>query len=205
MRVRVQGLATVDPGLISPVGILRILAISLVLSTNVAHSGDFVPTKVDPDPPERGVPADPRVAESTAASWNLDGLYLWLGPIGAATRIEGMWDSTVGGDLSVVRIRERDLVGALGLSVGASRWTERGGGRLWADAIAGTRIGRMVGVSAGPILELDELSHPRFGGSVGAWVFLGVTPYVRVGIVDKLGGFVELGLHIALPVLRRRS
>lgn len=181
-------------------GVLRILAISLIFSTNLAHSETFTPTKVDPDPPPRGTLAEP----AAGPSWNLDGLYLWLGPTGAASRVEAMWDSTVGGDLSVVRIRERDLVGALGINFGASRWTERGGGRIWLDAIAGTRVGRMIGVSAGPILELDELNHPRFGGSVGAWAFLGVTPFVRVGIVHELGGFIEIGLHIALPVVRRR-
>ena len=194
-------MATVHPGLISPVGILRILAFCLAFSTNLAHSDEFVPTRVEPDPPPRRAPT----VVKTDPSWDLDGLYLWLGPSGAASRVDASWDSTIGGDLSLVRVRERDLVGVLGLTLGASRWTERGGGRLWLDAIAGTRVGRMVGVSAGPILELDELAHPRLGGSIGVWGFLGVTPFARVGIVDELGGFIEFGLHIALPVLRRRS
>ena len=92
----------------------------------------------------------------------------------------------------------------LGASVGASRWTERGGGRIWLDALAGTRLGRMVGVSAGPIVELDDLHHPRLGASVGLWAFLGVTPYARVGTVEDLGAFAEIGVHIALPVRRWR-
>jgi hypothetical protein len=61
----------------------------------------------------------------------------------------------------------------------------------------------MVGVSAGPILELNELQHPRYGGSVGLWAFVGVTPFLRVGAVEELGGFAEIGVHIALPVFRR--
>ena len=52
-------------------------------------------------------------------------------------------------------------------------------------------------------VELGELAHPRPGGSIGLWAFVGVTPFVRVGIVEKLGGFAEVGLHISLPVLRR--
>lgn len=180
---------------------LRILAFSLVFSTNVAHSGEFVPTRVDPDPPpRRAAPGD----VDLPPSWDLDGFYLWLGPSGAASRVDGSWDSTIGADLAVIRVREREPLGAIGLSVGASRWTEREGGRLWVDAIAGTRIGRMVGISAGPILELADLAHPRFGGSVGLWAFLGVTPFLRVGAVEELGGFIEMGVHIALPVLRRR-
>jgi hypothetical protein len=135
---------------------------------------------------------------------DLDGTYVWLGPSGAASRIDAEWDSTVGGDLSLVRVRENDALGAIGASFGAQRWTVRGGGRLWLDAIVGTKIGRMIGLSAGPIVELNELAHPRVGGSVGAWAFVGVAPYVRVGAVQDLGGFVELGVHIALPVVRRR-
>jgi hypothetical protein len=150
----------------------------------------------------------------TRPSWDLDGLYLWLGPTGAASRIarsgprsppDAQWDSTIGASLSFVRVREAEALGAIGASLGASRWTERGGGRVWLDGIVGTRLGRMVGLTAGPLLELSELSRPRVGASVGAWAFVGVTPFVRVGTVQDLGGFVEIGVHIALPVIRRRE
>jgi hypothetical protein len=106
--------------------------------------------------------------------------------------------------VAVVRVREHEPLGAIGATIGGSRWTQRGGGRLWVDGLVGTRLGRMMGVSAGAILELDELSRPRFGASAGLWAFLGVTPFVRVGTVQDLGGFVEVGLHIALPVIRSR-
>jgi hypothetical protein len=185
----------------SPLHTACICACSLIISTNLAQSESFVPTKVDPDPPPRQPPTGP---VEHPPSWDLDGLYVWIGPVGAASRTDEEWDSTIGGDLSVVYVRERSPLGAIGASVGASRWTERGGGRLWLDAIAGTRLGRMVGVSAGPILELSELAHPRIGASAGLWAFVGVTPFVRVGTVRELGGFVEIGLHIALPAVRRR-
>jgi hypothetical protein len=162
----------------------------------------FAPTKVDPDPPARRAP--PAVPAADAApSWDLDGTYLWLGPAGAASHVDGEWDSTIGADLTIIRVRERDLLGVVGGSIGASRWTVRGGGRIWLDALAGTRLVRMVGVSAGPLLELSEVSHPRAGASIGLWAFVGVTPFVRAGMVSELGGFVELGVHIALPVIRR--
>jgi len=177
-------------------------AISLVLCSSLAHSEEFVPTKIDPDPPARRPAA---VEDAAALSSNLDGFYIWLGPTGAASRLDSEWDSTIGADLALVRVREGETLGALGLSFGGSRWTERGGGRVWLDALVGTRVGRMVGVSVGPILELSDLAHPRWGGSVGLWAFLGVTPFVRVGTIDELGGFIEIGLHIALPILRRRS
>lgn len=138
-------------------------------------------------------------------SWDLDGTYLWLGPSGAASHVDSEWDSTIGADAAVVRVRERSRLSAIGGTFGASRWTARGGGRLWLDAIAGTRVlGRTAGVSAGPIIELSDLSHPRWGGSVGVWAFVGITPFLRLGTVQELGMFGEVGLHIALPVLKRR-
>ena len=122
-------MATAHPGLISPVRLLRILAFSLVLCSSLAHSEDFVPTKVDPDPPGRRAPSE----TENPPSWDLDGLYVWLGPVGAASRIDQTWDSTVGGDLSIVRVREREWLGAIGGTVGASRWTERGGRKCGRD------------------------------------------------------------------------
>ncbi len=169
-----------------------------------ARADGFTPTRVDPDPPARDV--RPVVPPAPAApSWDLDGTYLWLGPTGAASRIAADWDSTFGADLSLVRVRERERLGAIGLTLGASRWTARGGGRIWLDGLVGTKVGRMVGVSAGPLLELSELAHPRLGGSVGLWAFVGVAPFVRVGTVGDLGSFVEVGVHVALPVIRRRA
>jgi hypothetical protein len=137
-------------------------------------------------------------------SWDLDGTYLWLGPIGAASFVDASWDSTFGGEAAIVVVREHAPLGLYGANLGASRWTERDGGRLWIDGLVGTRLlGRMMGASLGPILELSELAHPRLGGSIGVWGFAGITPFARVGAVSNLGMFAELGVHIALPVLRR--
>ncbi|MDB4955061.1 MAG: hypothetical protein JWO36_2630 [Myxococcales bacterium] len=162
----------------------------------------FAPTATTPDAPARtGTPTLPEAV--LPPMWNLDGLYLWLGPTGAASRIQSQWDSTFGADLTVVRVREREPLGAIGASFSATRWTVRGGGRLSLDALAGTRLGRMVGVSLGPIVELSDLAHPRLGASVGVWGFVGLTPFARVGVVEQLGAFAEVGVHIALPIIRR--
>jgi hypothetical protein len=159
-------------------------------------------TATMPDPPARAKP--PSVGRgSFGPSWDLDGVYVWLGPTGAASHVDGDWDTTFGGHLAIVRVREREAIGAVGGVVGATLWTARGGGRIWADALLGTRVWRMFGVSAGPLLELSDTTHPRLGGSVGLWGFVGVAPYVRVGTVERLGAFAEIGVHIALPVLRR--
>jgi hypothetical protein len=137
-------------------------------------------------------------------SWDLDGTYLWLGPLGAASRIDARWDSTFGADAAVVVVRERAPLALVGGDLGASRWTARGGGRVWVDGLIGTHLlGHLAGISLGPIVELSDIAHPRPGGSVGVWGFAGVTPFARVGSVANLGMFAEVGLHIALPVMRR--
>jgi len=157
---------------------------------------------VTPDPPARRDP--PTLAPATfQPTWDLDGFYLWLGPVGAASHVDGDWDSIFGADLSFVQVRERAALSAIGASVGASMWTARDGGRLWLDVVAGTRLGgRIVGVTVGPLLELADMAHPRVGGSVGIWGFAGITPFARAGVIDELGAFGEIGVHIALPVWR---
>jgi hypothetical protein len=184
------------------VPIKKLMVVAGLLGSGSVAAAD--PTVTTPDPPQRKT--IPRVGPSGfSASSDLDGLYLWLGPSGAGSHVDGAWDSTFGADVSVVRVREHEAIGAIGGSFGASRWTERGGGRIWVDAMIGTRVlGRMIGMTAGPILELSELAHPKVGGSVGAWMFLGITPFARFGTVQDLGMFGEIGVHIALPVLRRR-
>jgi hypothetical protein len=133
-------------------------------------------------------------------------MYLWLGPTGSAGWIGSGWDSIFGADMTLVRVREREALGTIGGTLGAARWTERGGGRAWLDVLAGTpALGHMFGVSAGPLIEMNDIRHTAIGGSVGLWAFVGITPYARVGAVDGLGKFVEVGVHIALPVLRRRA
>ena len=184
------------------VPIKKLTVIAWLLGVSNFASAD--PATMTPDPPQRK--AIPRVGPSgLPPSWDLDGTYVWLGPSGAGSHVNGDWDSTFGVDAAIVRIRERSSLAAIGGTVGASRWTVRGGGRIWLDALAGTRVlGRMIGISAGPLVELSELSHPRVGGSIGVWGFLGITPFARLGTVQDLGMFGEVGVHIALPVFRRR-
>ena len=157
---------------------------------------------INPDPPSRS--SAPSVPPSSfGPSSNLDGMYLWLGPLAAASHVAANWDSTVGGQLAITRVREHEPLGLIGIAAGGSVWTERRAGRVWVDLVAGTPVaGRMAGVSIGPILELDALAHPRIGGSVGFWAYAGLTPYARAGVVHELGVFAEIGVYVPLPVVR---
>ena len=206
MRSRSVGSGQVQRGLVSaawgPRSPLKKLTVIAGLLGGLAQAEADPSTTIPDIPPRRTTPSVG--PDAFAPSWDLDGVYLWLGPTGAASRVETEWDSTIGADAAIVRVRERDRLAVIGGSLGASRWTERGGGRLWLDAVAGTQVGgRMVGISAGPILELSDLAHPRVGASIGVWGFMGVTPFARVGSVQELGMFGEVGIHVALPVVRR--
>ena len=159
------------------------------------------PIATDPPMATRPVTVPP---SRLAPTWDLDGTYLWLGPVGAASHIAGRWDSTFGAEAALVVVRERAPLSVIGVNLGASRWTARGGGRMWVDGVAGTHLAsHLIGISFGPIVELSDLAHPRPGGSIGVWGFAGITPFARLGTVADLGMFMEVGLHISLPVLRR--
>jgi hypothetical protein len=202
MRSESVGWATNQRGLCSPPRATRCTVICAIYAAFCSIASADSSIAITPDPPPRT--RTPTVGpDRFAPTWDLDGFYVWLGPIGAASMVDATWDTTFGGDLALVRIREREAISAIGLDAGASRWTARDGGRIWVDALVGTRLGgRIYGVSAGPILELSELAHPRIGGSIGAWAFFGITPFARIGVVEELGAFVDVGIHIALPVYR---
>jgi hypothetical protein len=131
-------------------------------------------------------------------------LILWLAPWGARTEAPDGADSCVGGELAVTRVRERQALGLLGGSFGAGRYASSDAGRLWFNAAMGTRRGTgwMMGGSAGAILELSPTARPRLGASAGLWLFVGVVPFVRVATIEGRGVFAEVGVEIALPVVR---
>ncbi|MEZ4400534.1 MAG: hypothetical protein R3B06_10975 [Kofleriaceae bacterium] len=140
----------------------------------------------------------------TRSSADLDGIQLWLGPGGLATRVEGRWESTWGGTVGVVRVSEHRTLATVGGWFGAAHYASRDGGRLWLEATLGTRAvgGYLLGVAAGPTVELGVAHHPRGGGAVALWGFAGIQPVVRVGWLDGPGAFVEVGVSLAVPAWR---
>lgn len=146
-------------------------------------------------------PPAPRL-RSTA---DLDGTYVWLGPSGAAAHVDGGWFSSWGGGVQVLRVRERAGLGVLGGWLSGVHYAGRDGGRVALEAVVGTRRlpgALMTGLAAGPVLELGERHHPWAGAQATAWVFAGISPYVRVGTVANAGGYVELGVQLSLPARR---
>jgi len=134
----------------------------------------------------------------------MDGSYVALGPLGAATRVQDAWDGGFGAAVALYRVREHRRISAIGLEFGGMRFAEREGGRLWADALVATRrpFDLAIGVSVGGVAEVHDVSPPSWGAHAGLWVFAGVIPYVRIGTVERSGVFIDFGLKIALPAFR---
>jgi hypothetical protein len=147
---------------------------------------------------------DPSPVPRLRASSDLDGLHIWLGPIGAATHVDGAWDSAWGGTVAALRIREHAPIGAIGAWIGGAHYALRDGGRVWIDGVVGTRLlgGKMMGLAAGPVVELGDLHHPHAGAQASIWCFAGVVPYARLGVLEASGPFVEVGISLGVPALR---
>jgi hypothetical protein len=149
-----------------------------------------------------GVPT-PAVAEPIRSVDDLDGTYLWVGPTGAATHVDGRWDSLWGGGVQVLRVREHKRLTVYGVWLGGAHYATGDGGRLWIDGVIGTRAIAILGLSLGPVVELGAQHHPRLGAAVTVWGFTGVTPTIRIGALQQAGAFVELGVSLSLPAIRR--
>lgn len=145
-----------------------------------------------------------RGSDVTATSASLDGIYVALGPVASAVYRAGDWDGGFGGELSLWRVRERAPLAAIGLGLGALRLAEGGSGRLWGDLQVATArpLGCVVGLGVGPVVEVDQTIPPRWGAQGTLWIFAGAIPYVRLGMAQKNGLYLDFGIKVALPALR---
>ncbi|MCG8420256.1 MAG: hypothetical protein MJE77_20180 [Proteobacteria bacterium] len=151
-------------------------------------------------------------ASAEVDSGDLDGFYIALGPVASAVCEGGAWDGGFGGEISLVRVRERGLLTALGVGLGAVRFaraarddTLGGGiGRAWADVQLGISCwpGPACGIGAGLAAEIDSITPPRWGAQATFWIFMGVIPFIRIGTVQKDGAYIDFGIKVALPAVR---
>ena len=157
-------------------------------------SAATVPARADTAPP----------AEDLAQSAELDGVYLALGPRGAAVRSEGGWDAAFGAELSIYRYRDDARLSILGISGGVLQLSELDGGHALAELGAGTRVAGefRLGAALGITARLSPIRHPRWGAHATVWGFAGAIPYARAGILQDTGMFMDFGVRIALPALR---
>jgi hypothetical protein len=131
-----------------------------------------------------------------------DGWYVTIGPLGAATLVGGDWVSAVGGELSVVRLRQDHVPALLGLDLGGASYGGKPGGRLWLEAEAALThpLPFTIGFGLGAAVEVDRVVPPRPGVQGTLWIFAGVIPYVRAGYIETTGAYAELGVLFKVPV-----
>jgi hypothetical protein len=131
---------------------------------------------------------------------DLDGWYITIGPVAAATRVAGSWWSAVGLEASVVRVAEASLPAAFGVATGGVSYAGRAGGRLWLEAELAVGPPVPAGLGVGVVAEVDPVAPPRPGAEATLWVYAGLVPYVRVGTVETTGAFLEAGVMVKLPI-----
>lgn len=127
---------------------------------------------------------------------------------------DGSWDASFGGEVVAGTLEagaadarpgsDAPWLSCWAAAAGAAAYSERDGGRVWLQLAAGTRRlgGVLVGIAGGPVVELAETRHPRWGGQVSLWLFAGATPYVQITSVTGGELAVDLGLRIPLPAVR---
>jgi hypothetical protein len=132
---------------------------------------------------------------------DLDGTYVTAGPVAAAQASQNNWNSAVGAELSLVHLREGAWPALFGIALGGVVFDSEPGLRTWIEAEAAIdRLPVKLGISAGFAAKWDRVDPPHLGAQATLWAFAGVVPYVRIGALDGLGSYFEVGLMIKVPV-----
>ena len=141
-------------------------------------------------------------ADELRSPGDLDGWYLTLGPVAAATHVEGRWISAVGGEISIAHLAETRIPAVLGICGGGVSYGSLPGGRLWLEAEVGLErpLPFALGLAVGATAQVDRTDPPRLGIQATLWAVGGVVPYVRVGTVEVNGAYVEAGVMLKVPV-----
>lgn len=100
-------------------------------------------------------------------------------------------------------VAESRALSLWGIDAGVGQYGARDGGRAHLTTVLGTnRAGPLAGLSAGLAAEWHPVDPPRLGAMATLWVFTGVVPTISVGVLERTGPFVEIGIRLSLPVAR---
>ncbi len=115
------------------------------------------------------------------------------------------WDRSYGGEISLSRRQPSAPLALIGVGLGGARATRADatrGWRVWLDVAAATRMrGLLWGIAVGPGVDLSPIRRARWRGHATLWIFAGVVPYVRAGVIQEDGIFTELGVQVVLPAI----
>lgn len=134
---------------------------------------------------------------------DLDGHYLWLGPVGSVVHSQGSVDTAFGGLVAVVQVRETRVLASRGLVLGAAHQSSADLGDVWVEGLAGTRrlLPLHAGVTLGAGLQFAEFAHPVPLATASLWTFMGPMVFVRA---TATADSWQLGAGLALMLPARR-
>lgn len=128
--------------------------------------------------------------------------HLTLGPKVAAIHRDGGVDSSVGGELSLVRLAPADRLRYLGVSLGAGTFASyRAAPRLSCEVFAATAFADVpIGVSVGASVDTFREGPSQAGVRGTLWTYVGVAPFVSLGRQWGTGAPESLELEIGLRI-----
>lgn len=132
--------------------------------------------------------------------------HLALGPQVSAIQYDSAWDSEVGGEVHLARLRKSRILSVVGGGLGIASFGEGEQVQLSLDLYAGTQAltPLPIGVSVGPLLEVFPHGRPQVGGRASLWAYYGVMPYAALSWLSgpnaPTSPSVEIGLKIPFSV-----
>jgi len=134
--------------------------------------------------------------------------YLALAPTVAISYRDSEYDSSLGGELHLIRKAPVDRSSILGLSAGATKFADYDATRLHLDFYAGFRTFHdiPVGFSLGPVVDIFRVGRANVGFRSTLWAYAGISPFFRLTSTRGLSSpdhvEIEIGLTIPIPVFR---
>jgi hypothetical protein len=128
--------------------------------------------------------------------------HLALGPQAAALLIDAEWDSEIGVELHLTRLRDSRLLSVVGAGFGVASFSRGDILQLTLDVYMGTRIVAdvPVGVSVGPVLKAYQHGRPQVGGRTTLWLYHGVMPYLSASWLTGPMSPAQPGLEIGVKI-----
>ncbi len=134
--------------------------------------------------------------------------YLALAPTVAISYRDSGFDSSLGGELHLLRKAQAERWSILGLSAGATKFAAYDATRLHLDLYAGFRTFRDVpiGFSLGPVVDIFRVGRANVGFRSTLWAYAGISPFLRLTSTQGLSSpehvEMEIGITIPIPAFR---
>ncbi len=140
--------------------------------------------------------------EGPAMSQPKASTHLVLGPQAAALLTDSEWDSEIGVEVHLTRLRDSPLLSVVGAGFGVATFSRGDIVQLSFDVYVGTRViaDVPIGVSVGPVLKAFENGRPQVGGRSTLWLYHGVMPYVSASWLTGPMSPAQPGLEIGVKI-----